>query len=394
MRKAGPDRRREFRKQGSAKRAARKLPVGPLRPLAVVFVLAATLSATHPIPDMTRRERVDGSPFAPIETLRRPARAAGQAATTNPVLESDRLDAVGKSEIAVVLALKGADGDAVWPGFAAAGIPIILYNARFEFLTGAPELPPGWTIVEGDAAGGIPYGRRLAKNPQAFAVKAGEVWAGSCPTLVLMNAKGPFRFGRDFHAVMILHEMFHAYEAGQAPAKFKAAMDAYKSETRYPFADKEFAAGWAEEGSLLAEALKAPDDAACVRAARKFLEVRRSRRARAGLDAGTLAFERELEWLEGLAEYAEIRFYELAGRHESEGWEIRFAPRLPFLLQNDFARLGKRLASDKGDLRFYVSGMAQARLLDRLAPDWKTKAPIAEVDFEGLIDKATASPAR
>ncbi len=394
MRNAGPDRCREFRKQGSAKRAAPRLPVGPLRPLAVVFVLIATLSATHPIPDMAGRERVEGSRVAATRTLGRSAQAASQTAMTNPALESDRLDPLDKSEIAVVLAVKGADGDAVWPGFAAAGIPIILYSARFEFLTGAPELPPGWTIVEGDAAGGIPYGRRLAKNPQAFAVEAGEVWAGSCPILVLMNAKGPFRFGRDFHAVMILHEMFHAFEAGQAPAKFKAAMDAYEAEARYPFADKEFAAAWAEEGSLLAEALKAPDDAACVRAARRFLETRRARRARAGLDAGTLAFERELEWLEGLAEYAEIRFYELAGRHGTEGWEIRFAPHLPFLLQNDFARLGKRLASEKGDLRFYVSGMAQARLLDRLAPDWKTKTPIAEVDFEDLIDKATTSSAR
>ena len=322
------------------------------------------------------------------------AAQSAQAPTGGPALESDRLSDQDKAEIAVVLALKAADGDTVWPGFAAAGIPLILYNARFEFLTGAPELPAGWEAVGGDKVGGRPYGRRAAQNPQAFASKAGEAWAGNCPTLAAMNAQGPFRFGPDLHAVIVLHEMFHAFEAGQAPERFKRAMDAYKSESRYPFADKEFAAAWAEEGSLLARALRAAASAEARGLARKFLEVRRARRAVAGLEAGTLAFEREIEWLEGLAEYAEIRFYELAGRREIRKEEIRFGARLPFLLQGDFPRLESQLGAQKGDLRFYLSGMAQARLLDRLAPDWKTKTPLAEVYLEDLLGRAAADPAR
>jgi hypothetical protein len=45
----------------------------------------------------------------------------------------------------------------------------------------------------------------------------------------------------------------------------------------------------------------------------------------------------------------------------------------------------RRMASDQGDGRFYYSGLAQAAILDRLAPDWRTKAMAESVLLEDLL---------
>jgi hypothetical protein len=48
----------------------------------------------------------------------------------------------------------------------------------------------------------------------------------------------------------------------------------------------------------------------------------------------------------------------------------------------------RRMANDQGDTRFYYSGLAQAALLDRLAPDWKTKIMMDDVFLEDLLKDA------
>jgi hypothetical protein len=68
-----------------------------------------------------------------------------------------------------------------------------------------------------------------------------------------------------------------------------------------------------------------------------------------------------------------MRFYELAAaRGAQEPAFAAYKPGQPFLTW-DFVRLEKQLGAQEGDLRFYLSGMAQARLLDRLAPEWKVR---------------------
>ena len=133
------------------------------------------------------------------------------------------------------------------------------------------------------------------------------------------------------------------------------------------------AAAWITEGAALAQALKAPTYDEAVRLAQKFLEIRDARRGAVRLSPELADYERELEWLEGLAKYAEVHFYELAASRADQTASIKFNPGLPIFLQWDFVRLEKQLGTQEGDLRFYLSGMAQARLLDRLSPDWKSK---------------------
>lgn len=289
-----------------------------------------------------------------------------------------------QTELAEIFRLKAEVGNRVWPGFAKCGIPIVLYNDDFEFLVGSDDPPSPWMkFPDGDFAG-APYHRRPRSQAQAFAIKVGGTWAGSFSTLGRMNAKAPFKLPPDFHVVLALHEMFHAFQATQAPERFARALKVYAAEDRYPFKNQEFAAAWTSEGAALARGIQAADDVAAATAAREFLKIRDERRARAALAPDLLGFERELEWLEGLAKYAEIGFYEIAATLPPGPAAYRYAVPMLFI-QSDYIRLGNGLGAQSGDLRFYLSGMAQARLLDRLSPGWKDKALPGPASLEDLI---------
>ncbi len=303
----------------------------------------------------------------------------------NQVEAPAMLSASHKAELAETLRLKAEIGDQVWTGLAATNIPVILFNEGYEFLVGEANPPGLWKVVEGDDFQGVPYYRRAAQNPQAFAVKVGATWAGSAPTLDHMNRKIPFKLSPEFHVVVVLHEIFHAYQANQAPKRFAKANAVYAAESRYPYKDADFRSAWNDEGRALAEALKTKDDAPVKDLVRRFLQIRETRRKRAALGSDLLAFERELEWLEGLAKYAEIKFYEIAASRSREASYGRYGTALPFPLQWDFVRLEKTLGTQDGDLRFYLSGLAQARLLDRLSPQWKARAMQEDVYLEDLV---------
>jgi hypothetical protein len=295
------------------------------------------------------------------------------------------LSAADKAELTEALRLKAEFGDQVWPGFGGSAIPIILYNDSYEFLVGEENPVGTWEVVKEDDFRGRPYYRRAAKNPQSFAVSIGTRWAGRIGTLDWMNSKGPFKVTADFLIVGLLHEMFHAYQANMAPTRFARATAVYASEDRYPYKDSNFASAWNSEGKALAEALRAKDDAEARSLAQKFLHIRDARREHVAFSSELVAYEVELEWLEGLAEYVEIKFYELAASSAGESASIHYGPGLPFYLQGDFIRLERSLGQQSGDLRFYLSGMAQARLLDRLNPGWKAKAMQEKVYLEDLL---------
>ncbi len=319
------------------------------------------------------------------------ATANGQEkAPQSSLLNSPLLVAADKAVLTEVLRLQATLGDQVWPGLGQARILLILYNDAYEFLVGASQPPAPWVTVEGDDYQGRPYHRRPASDPQAFAVAVGGQWAGCFCTLEMLNRSFPVRLGRDFQAIAFLHEMFHAFQATQAAARFTAALAVYKFEKRYPQNDVSFAAAWTREGSLLARALKATDDAETRRTVQQFLQTRQARRAQAALAPELVSYERELEWLEGLAKYTETRFYELAAARASDPAYADYKPGLPYW-QPDFWRLENLLGQQGGDLRFYLSGMAQARLLDRLSPGWNAQALRAGVHLEDMLRSAVGS---
>ena len=104
---------------------------------------------------------------------------AVEAARRDQQYVADRLGPAEKAELTEALTLKSSLGDEVWPGLAAADIPLILFNDRYEFLVGLPTAPAPWELVEGDDFAGQAYFRRAGVEGQAFAIPVGDRWAGS-----------------------------------------------------------------------------------------------------------------------------------------------------------------------------------------------------------------------
>lgn len=307
-----------------------------------------------------------------------------------------------KTQIAGALRLQQELGHQVWPGLDQAPIPVILFNDEYEFLVGLENPPTPWSTVPDDSLTALPYHRRTAANPQSFAVPVGRTWAGSLGSLDLINRELLLNLRRDMPPVLaqlipyplatispehgqaaLLHEMFHAYQAVQNPERFARSEDLFRRlKDQYPYADAAFAAAWDQEGRLLSQALNAREDAECRRLVTEFLGVRTERRVKSGLSRDLIAMEQEREWLEGLALYVEMRSHEQAA---AAGWE-GFKPGLKSW-QTYFRKLDQGLGDEGSDLRFYPSGMAMARLLDRLRPDWKAGALTSYAALEELLAK-------
>jgi len=313
--------------------------------------------------------------------------------TSHPSVGADlsKLGDQDKAQLAEYYGLKKRFGSQIWPGFAEAHIPLILYNERYAFLIGNPHPPSPWAPVENDSFQGDPYYRKAATGSQAFAVPVGDLWAGSLDTFGSMNRsmarqmreKIPpekltpsvikmMSFSPAQHTVALLHEAFHAYMAMQDQNRFLQAEKMYTLESSYPFKDEEFRVAWDKEGSALAAALREQEDQKRFQAIEKFLNVREKRRNEAGFTEKLTTFECELEWLEGLAKYVEMRFAEHGASMQDEGLSRDYRVVRNRLRADLYFRL-RNLGGLEGDLRFYLSGAAQAMILDAVKPGWKAR---------------------
>jgi len=365
--------------------------------------------------------------------------AAGVSALVNHSLPTgsqvvDRLSDLEKARLAEVFHLRQTLGAAVWPGWSQANIPVILYNEEYAFLVGYPDPPSGWAKVPGrdlrgdlwevvpdDTFEGRPYYRQQLPapdvTPEAFTVLVGERWVASMSTrewtrISLMNQIRedlppllqqvfPYRlalgvYSSDWHIAAVLHESFHAYEGMVAPKRLAdAEVAARRNEARYPWDDPALQDAWQVELDLLAQALRATSDEEAAELARQFLAQRQQRREENNLDAPSVDYERQREWLEGLAKYVELTIWRQAAT--AHGYEPRpaLADDPDFKDYTTFERRWsqeagqiEQMADDEGDGRFYYAGMAQAVLLDRLLPGWKARILGADVWLEELLSEA------
>jgi hypothetical protein len=325
-------------------------------------------------------------------------------------------------------------GNEVWPGWGTAEIPTVLYNESYAFLVGYSNPPDGWikvpqndrrggpwTAVPDDTFNGQPYYRQplptSGETPQAFTVKIGDRWATSMTTMEWMEISLANQFredmlppflvpifpyplvtrlfirGSDGYISALAHESFHAYQGTVTEAHLAAAETGVSSaENNYPWAETEGA--WQTELELLAGALRAETEAETADLARQFLAQRAQRRENATLTTTTTNYERQREWLEGLARYIELEIWRQASL-------VNYEPAAAIQDDPDFSdydgfnnrwtqeidQMG-RMAADWGDGRFYYSGMAQAVLLDRLMPGWKDQALEDGVFLEDLLEAA------
>lgn len=346
----------------------------------------------------------------------------------------ERLNKNDKIRMAEALHLREWLGEAVFPGWGKADIPVILYNEEYAFLLGYSDPPGGWLkvpmgiergraweLVTGDSwIGQLYYRQRYSDpgvTPESFTVMVGDRWVASLATLDWMQIRlthqiredlppalrpifpyslfiGQLVNGSDQYISMTLHEVFHSYQGMMTPQKLADAELITQYAEQYPWEDQALKSDWQDELDVLAKALRSTDSIRTAELAGQFLALRATRRESAGLSPDLIAFEQEREWLEGLARYVELEIWRQAAAGDyaplSEtrtltdfqnyrGFERRWSRELDQL---------RRMANDSGDGRLYYTGMAQAYLLDRLMPDWKKDALQEGVWLEDLLAKA------
>jgi len=348
----------------------------------------------------------------------------------------ERLSEVEKARLAELFHLRAALGDAVWPGWGEAEIPVIVHNEAYAFLVGYPGTPPdGWTmvprnerrggpwqVVPDDVFQGQPYYRQpLAdrkKTPENFAVLVGDRWVATMQTYEYSRVAFYAGFREELPSLLrpivpvrllwmllmgetetyiggLAHEAFHAYQGMVAPGRLSAAEFAASLEGQYPWENEATEQAWQAELDALYAAVTAASDDEAAQYARQFLALRAERRASSALPANLADYERQREWLEGLAKYAELVLQREAGRSAD------YAPLPAIEGDPDFhayrtrerfwsQQLGevRRMTNRSGEVRFYYSGMAQAVLLDRFAPGWKEQAWSEGIWLEDLLAEA------
>lgn len=340
-----------------------------------------------------------------------------------------------KALLAEAVRLRAELGSQVWPGWSEDEIPLLVFNEAHAFLVGLPEPADGWVRVprteqEGgpwqvvlgdDFLGDAYYSQALASqdsNPQNFTVLVGDRWVAALQTReygLIRFASGfreelpplvrdvfpyslawRFLFGTGENYVgALLHEAFHAYQGMLAPERLAAAEQAISEEGSYPWEADTQQESWDTEMDFLVQAARAEDDGEASRLAGEFLAQRARRRAAGPLTAGQVDFERQREWLEGLAKYAELTSIRSAGLEEGYTPYPAMSAAADF---NDYSgsprfydqqlQEATRMSPQEGETRFYYSGFTQAVLLDRLLPGWKERAFDEGVWLEDLLAEA------
>jgi hypothetical protein len=328
----------------------------------------------------------------------------------------DQLTELDKARLSEAFHLRAALGEAAWPGFSQADIPMIVYNEKYAFLLGYPNPPAGWMkipsmeqrggaweAVPGDSFSGQPYYRTLIPapgvTPQSFTVLVGQQWVASLMTREYSQVDFYSGFRQDLPSFIsnifptrlvwkflmgksegyiggLEHEAFHAFQGMQAHSQLFEAESMYDVAASYPYDEQK--AAWFHEMDVLVQAAQASDDSAAIDLTRQFLDMRQSRRS--SLSPEQIKLERLREWEEGLAKYAELEITRQAGAQNS------YLPVESLSQDKDFhgyesqpAYWSEQLtearnANLSGDTRFYYSGNAQAVLLDHLLPGWKSQA--------------------
>jgi hypothetical protein len=257
------------------------------------------------------------------------------------------LPEVEKVRLAEAMHLQRTLGDSVWPGWSRVPIPFMVYNEKYVFIVDYPDPPEGWFRIPGDQFRGkqweiVPDDIFLGKTyyrqhlpdknitPECFTVKVGDSWVATMQTYEyaeiefyggfrqdlpkFMAAVFPFKIfwkmlmgSSDKYIGALTHESFHAFQGTVSPQRLEKSQKLAGLADNYPWDDSLNIKGWKEEIGLLIHAYRSVSDSEAVYFTGRFLTKRNERRSNAGLHPEMVNYEREREWLEGLAKYAEYQ---------------------------------------------------------------------------------------
>lgn len=250
------------------------------------------------------------------------------------------------------------DGQALWPGFAPATIPLAVYDGKDTWFFGHPHPPASCRADPAWPAACVHPGRH-----EALVANTSLDLGGVTTATLILSPERPL----PVQAAVALHEAFHAFQAKAYPGW--RANEAHLFV--YPVEDAEALALRRLEDEALRRALRAsePEQTGCWAAA--GLAVRRTRFGR--LPAAAVGYERGTELKEGLAQYVEDR---ARGGDPASRWPA-----------DGFGAEAVRQ-------RAYASGQTIATLLDRIDPGWRERLDAeGQTPLDVLLERALA-PAR
>ncbi len=255
---------------------------------------------------------------------------------------------------------KHTNGAQVWPGYSPLTRPILLSDENGTgYLINYPKYPKNFTRM--DKGYTLPVYKNIQFPRPAESVFLSEYMYDGVSVFYLRR---PLGATPESTLNLISHETFHSFQH----ARF-AALPAAKSATNNAAQNAAF---YMEE-LLLAKALISPDS--WQDDFRLFLAARRERLRHQ--EAGATAWENQSERLEGSAQYVELKYSEPVGKTGS----ITTSPDM-FLANMLLMPVEKQ--NDK--VKYYLTGAAQMRMLDRLRAPWKSLlaagAPIYKLALE------------
>lgn len=346
--------------------------------------------------------------------------AAGISFLTNQTLPepSSTPDELSQQDLAYAeeaLHLMSELGDQTWPGLSG-NIPLILWNEDYAFLINSQEKLSGWNKFQSATINDLPvYVQKNDANYQAFTeILSNEQYAGSMATKTTTNVGFinlfkqdlppivakifPYRLmliSTDQYITALVHENFHAFQAENYPDRFQDAEKAYRSAEAYEKLFPEMGETWEVEIQHLLDAIDQKDPETQKEIIREFLITREQRRDMVDLSDALALYEKRFEWLEGSAKYVELEIWRngassasyqpISKIHEDNDFDAYqgFEKRWKNELNN-----AKTAAKNGSETMFYYTGMLQAKLLDQLMPEWKTRISEPGTWYENLLKEA------
>lgn len=273
-------------------------------------------------------------------------------------------------------------GNSIFEGFDGTQMSLIIYNEKYEFLFYEFEPDNGtdkeWEYIGKDERSNRNIFRRQAKNPQAFAVKVADKWVGSFPAPDAYNVQLieqiPICFPPQLlsldegdYCAAVIHEMAHAYQGHYNDKRVDEAEHVKHVCSSY-YGNSRFNELIEKEASYLKAAINEQDDFKYRENVKNFLNIRQQRRDECGMTDEEIQAECEIEWLEGIARYAEYCISEdLKGKNAAGMTDILSKVRV------------------KGDERYYALGMAQFMIIKKAGVTYEKRIFTENISLEKLI---------